>query len=141
MNSQPPWGMPTDPQHMQEKRQLLLLRLQLAGLLVFAGGAILVFSVMLVGDVWNCFTLGCSARLPMRIRSFWSPVEMPVHVHIAFDGAMLLFLLFILRMGYGEMTERIRELQARIDFDGVMQRIRAGEDVDNILSDLKKRHR
>jgi len=64
---------------------------------------------------------------------------MPVHVHIAFDGGMLLFLAFILYIGYSDLTERIQELQAQREFDTVMQRIRSGEDIDGILADLKKR--
>lgn len=132
-------GMPTTPRPTDQKRQETFLRLYRAVFVVLAGGAILVFLIMLLQDLWNCFTLGCSALLPMRIRSFWAPVMMPVHVHIAFDSGMLLFLAFVLYMGYNDLTERIQELQAQREFDTVMQRIRSGEDIDSILADLRKR--
>lgn len=64
---------------------------------------------------------------------------MPVHVHIAFDGGMLLFLLFALWMGYNELLEKIHEQQAQKEFEEIMQRVRSGEDIDGILADLKKR--
>ncbi|GBC94913.1 hypothetical protein HRbin16_00698 [bacterium HR16] len=140
MGSQlPGGGMPTAPRHTEQKRQETFLRLYRMAFIAFAGGVMLIFVIMLLQDIRNCFTLGCSALLPMRIRSFWAPVEMPVHVHIAFDGGMLLFLAFILYIGYSDLTERIQELQVQREFDTVMQRIRSGEDIDGILADLKKR--
>lgn len=140
MRSQPSrGGMPTAPRHTEQKRQETLLRLYRVAFVAFAGCVMFIFVIMLLQDIRNCFTLGCSALLPMRIRSFWAPVEMPVHVHVAFDGGMLLFLAFILYMGYNDLTERIQELQAQREFDTVMQRIQSGEDVDGILADLEKR--
>lgn len=140
MRSKPAGGvMPTAPRHTEQKRQETFLRLYRVAFVAFVGGVMLVFVIMLLQDIRNCLTLGCSALLPMRIRSFWAPVEMPVHAHVAFDGGVLLFLAFILYMGYNDLTERIQELQAQREFDAVMQRIRSGEDVDGILADLKKR--
>ncbi|MDW8290201.1 MAG: hypothetical protein RMM06_05725 [Armatimonadota bacterium] len=140
MSLQPPEGdWHTASQYTERKGQLLFLQVRLVMFVVLVGGVILLYTVMLLQDIWNCFTLGCSALLPMRIRSLWAPVQMPVHVHIAFDGAMLLFLLFALRMGYSELSEQIQKQRAHSEFEAVMQRIRSGEDIDSILADLKKR--
>lgn len=81
------------------------MQVRLAVFVLLAGGAILLFTVMLLQDIWKCFTMGCSALVPMRIRSFWSPVSMPFHVHIAFDGGVLLLLIILFRLGYNDLME------------------------------------
>ncbi len=131
-------GLPTTPQYAEQKRRETFLRLQRVAFVASVGGVMLIFVIMLLQDIRNCFSLGCSALLPMRPRSFWSPVGMPVHVHIAFDTGMLFFLLFVLYMGYSELTERIQELRAQREFDMIMQRIRSGEDIDGIFTNLEK---
>jgi len=96
---------------------------------------------MLISDVGNCFRLGCSALLPMRVRAFWSPVEVPIHVHIGIDLFLLLVAVVALILGYNDLTERLREIRAWREFEAAMQRIRAGENVDNIARDLCRRRR
>jgi len=136
-SSSPRGSWDTAPRYTDGNGQPFSLQLRLVVFVVFAGGATLLFTVMLLQDIWKCFTMGCSALLPMRIR--WIEVPMPVHVHIAFDGGMLLFLLSALWMGYNELLEKIREQQAQKEFEEIMQRVRSGEDIDGILADLKKR--
>jgi len=96
---------------------------------------------MLISDVGNCFRLGCSALLPMRVRAFWSPVEMPIHVQIGMDLFLLLVTVTGFILGYNDLTERLREIRAWREFEATMQRIRAGENVDDIVRDLRRRRR
>ncbi|MCL6476209.1 MAG: hypothetical protein K6U75_14290 [Firmicutes bacterium] len=44
-------------------------------------------------------------------------------------------------LGYNDLTERLREIRAWREFEATMQRIRAGENVDDIVRDLRRRRR
>lgn len=93
------------PGYTEGKGQAFSLQVRLAVFVLLAGGAILLFTFMLIQVIWKCFTMGCSALVPMRIRSFWSPVPMPVHVHIAFDSGILFLLIVLFWLGYNDLTE------------------------------------
>lgn len=118
-----------------------LVRLGLYAHVLCCGALTLILTGMLISDVGNCFRLGCSALLPMRVRAFWSPVEVPIHVHIGIDLFLLLVAVVALILGYNDLTERLREIRAWREFEAAMQRIRAGENVDNIARDLRRRRR
>ncbi|MEJ5253439.1 MAG: hypothetical protein HPY54_04560 [Chthonomonadetes bacterium] len=121
-------------------RQERRLKLQL----VLMGIIVVLFAVVWFTDMLDaistCLTLGCDARVPFRPRRAWS-VNVTARLVIGYLLFMLAVVLPILLFCYREIAENLAEVRARLEFERTMERIRAGEDIDRIVQDLKRRRR
>lgn len=119
----------------QEKRLKLQLVLIGISFLLFA----LLWSTLMLDAVHKCITLGCDVRVPLR--PFAAGFTVPVRFYIGQGLFMLAVVLPIFPFWYREVAENLAEVRARMEFERTMERIRAGEDIDHIVQDLKRRRK
>lgn len=88
-----------------------------------------------------CITQGCSTLIRVQPLRRMLPVTVTVRFYIGYGLFTLAAVLPLLVLWYREVRESLAEVRARRGFEEVMQRIRAGEDIDYIIQDLKRRQR
>jgi len=109
------------------------LRLVLAGLALLAGGVITLFGWMIAVDIYRGLTAGWSALVPVRKRYSVFPTMFPAHFVLFYHIIWMLFVFWILVMGWRSVQEELQEVRAQVGFEETMRRIRAGEDIAKFL--------
>lgn len=88
-----------------------------------------------------CITQGCSTLIRVQPLRPVLPITVSVRFYIGYGLFTLAVVLPIFVLWYQEVKENLSEVRARRGFAEVMQRIRAGEEIDHIIQDLKRRQR
>lgn len=88
-----------------------------------------------------CITQGCSTLIRVQPLRPALPITVSVRFYIGYGLFTLAVVLPIFVLWYQEVKENLSEVRARRGFAEVMQRIRAGEEIDHIIQDLKRRQR
>lgn len=88
-----------------------------------------------------CITQGCSTLIRVQPLRPVLPTTVSVRFYIGYGLFTLAVVLPIFVLWYQEVKENLSEVRARRGFAEVMQRIRAGEEIDHIIQDLKRRQR
>lgn len=119
----------------QERRLCLeLCALVVIGIISLCGIGLLIIKYILDG-----LTLGWTAKVVAGIR--WVDAEVPVHFALFFYAMWATFVTILLVFGLRELSERLHEVRAKRRFEEVMRRVRAGEDIDHIVKDLRRQRR
>lgn len=120
-------------------RQEWQLKLQMAWCAI----VLVLFALLWFADmrdaISTCLTRGCDAPVPFRVR--WFSVTVSARLVIGYLLFILGVLLPIFLFCYRDLTENLAEVRARLEFERTMERIRAGEDIDHIVQDLKRRRK